>query len=77
MKWLRQLNLFPVNHLHNYYLHERPVSADDEVWLGVLVDESGRGLEPLPGSIPGLEAVGDHPGGTRLQYCREEGHVRV
>ncbi len=40
--------------------------GDDKVRLGVLVDESGRGLEPLPFVVLGLEAVRDHPAGTSL-----------
>lgn len=29
-------------------LHQRPLGGDDVVWLAVLVDEPGVGLDPLP-----------------------------
>lgn len=50
--------------------HEGPVRADNEVWFAVLVDEPGGGLQPLPGAIARLEAVGDHPASARFQNWR-------
>lgn len=45
------------------------MGADDKVGFGVFVDEAGGGLEPLPGSVFCLEAVGYEAGGSCFEDC--------
>ncbi len=45
------------------------MGGDDEVGLGVLVDESGGGLQVLEAQVLALQPVGYHAAGSGLQYC--------
>lgn len=55
---LLDLNYYLVNYFY-FCSHQRPMRTDDEVRLGVFVDESGAGLEPLPLTVFGLESISD------------------
>jgi hypothetical protein len=48
------------------------VGGDDEVRLGVLVDEAGGGLQVLEAQVLALQAVRDHSACSSLQHCNTE-----
>ncbi len=54
------------------YSRQVPVSADDEVWLAVLVDHLGAGLQPQPAEVFAHEAVGDQARAARFDHCNRK-----
>ncbi len=48
------------------------MGGDDEVRLGVLVDEAGGGLQVLEAQVLALQAVRDHSACASLQHCNTE-----
>lgn len=54
-------------------LHQRPLGGDDVVWLAVLVDESGVGLDPLPPVVLGEQPEDGEAALTRLNHWN---HIR-
>lgn len=46
--------------------------ADDEIRLGILVDQPGTRLQPLPACVLGLVPVGYHPGSAGLEHLRNQ-----
>lgn len=49
-------------------LHQRPLGGDDVVWLAVLVDEPGVGLDPLPPVILGEQPEDGEAALARLNH---------
>lgn len=53
------------------HLHQRPLGGDDVVWLAVLVDEPGIGLDPLPPVILGEQPEDSEAALTRLNHWNQ------
>lgn len=49
-------------------LHQRPLGGDDVVWLAVLVDQPGVGLDPLPPVILGEQPEDGEAALARLNH---------
>lgn len=56
---------------------QRPLSGDDVVWLAVLVNEPGVGLDPLPPVVLGEQPKDGEAALTRLYHWKDRGHVRA
>lgn len=55
------------------HLHQRPLGGDDVVWLAVLVDEPGVGLDPLPPIVLGEQPEDGEAALARLYHWN---HIR-